>query len=213
MISVFDPPTPSIAELLRQLGDIPPERVRSTPYPGTATIADLLKPENAGCELVDGTLVEKPMGQEESFFGGWIFLLISNFAREKNLGYATPGDGFVELPDGPVRGPDVSFFAWTSLLDGRRPKEPFPRLAPNLVVEVISPSNTKAEMARKRGEYFRSGVRLYWEFDPSVSSLRVYTAINQYQDLTTSDILDGGSVLPGFAIPVAELWAELDRHG
>ena len=203
----------SIGDLLRRLGDIPPDRVRFQPIPGTATIADLLEPENEFCELVDGTLVEKPMGQEEAFFGGWIFRIITNFVYDRNLGYTTPGDGFTELPGGPVRGPDVSFFAWSSLPNRRRPTEPFPLLAPDLVVEVLSPSNTKAEMARKRSEYFQGGVRLYWEFDPPANSLRVYTSLHQFRDLASTDVLDGGNVLPGFSIPVADLWAELDRHG
>ncbi len=200
-------------ELLRRLGDIPPDRVRIQPTPGTAMIDDLLDPDNELCELVDGTLVEKPMGEEETFFGGWIYLVITNYVRTHNLGYTQPGDARVELPGGPVRGPDVAFIAWDSLADRSRVKGVFPRVAPDLVVEVLSPSNTVAEMTRKRGEYFRCGVKLYWEFDPSVNFLRVYTAFDQYRDLLESDILDGGTVLPGFAIPVAELWAELDRHG
>ena len=72
---VPDPET--IAELLKQLGDIPPERVRLKPTPGTATKRDLLRlldKFNIQCELVDGTLVEKAMGQIESRLGTWLGL-------------------------------------------------------------------------------------------------------------------------------------------
>ena len=95
----------------------------------------------------------------------------------------------------------------------RRPGEPIPRLAPDLVVEVLSPGNTPAEMARKRGEYFRSGVRLVWEIDPIARTVRVYTSESTVADLSPTDSLDGGAVLPGFSLPVAHLLAEIDRHG
>jgi Uma2 family endonuclease len=88
-----------------------------------------------------------------------------------------------------------------------------PQLAPDLAVEVLSPSNTRAEMARKRGEYFRAGVRLVWEIDPRKRGVRVYTAADQFTDLSAGDALDGGTVLPGFTLPLADLFAELDRHG
>jgi Uma2 family endonuclease len=82
-----------------------------------------------------------------------------------------------------------------------------------LVVEVLSPGNTSAEMARKRGEYFRSGVKLLWEIDSRARTVRVYTSETSFADLTAADSLDGRDVLPGFTLPVANLFAELDRHG
>jgi len=208
MTLLDEPPRHSIADLLRQLGDIPPERVRSIPYPGTATIEDLLKPENARCELVDGTLVEKAMGHEANIFGAWLLAILNTYARSKRLGYCIGEQGFIELPDGPIRGPDISFIAWSSLKNRVRPKGVLPRLAPDLVVEVLSPSNTKAEMERKRAEYFDAGVRLYWEFDPLIDFARVYTSRDQFRDLSEDDVLEGGDILQGFSIPMKDLWAE-----
>lgn len=209
----FHPPIRTIAELLHQLGDIPADRVRWNPIPGTATIDDLLRSENEGCELVDGTLVEKPMGQEESMLASWIGYYINHLLKAQNLGYATGEQGLVELPDGPVRGPDIAFFSWESIAAKRRPSEPIPLMAPDLAVEVLSPSNTRREMERKRGEYFRSGTRLVWEVDPRARIVRVYTAVDRFADLTEADTLDGGAVLPGFSLPLKNLFAELDRHG
>ena len=211
MIAVFDPPTHSFADLLRKLGDVPRERVRQNPPPGTATFSDLSKPENAGCELVDGTLVEKAVGYEANMFGAWLLVLVYSYARSKKLGFCTGEQGMIELPDGPegpVRAPDVAFVAWDSLENRCPPKGSCPRLAPDLVVEVLSPSNTKAEMERKRGEYFRAGVRLYWEFDPLTDFARVYTAVDRYRDLNPDDTLDGGDVLPGFSMVMKDLWAK-----
>ena len=80
-------------------------------------------------------------------------------------------------------------------------------------VEVLSEGNTRAEMDRKRGEYFRAGVRVVWEIDPRRRTLRVYEAADRYTDLTEADTLAGDPVLPGFRFPLSDLFAELDQHG
>ena len=187
--------------------------MRLKPAPGTATIDDLLRAENEGCELVEGTLVEKAVGWGESFLGSWLLTTINNFVLAHNLGAVTGEQGLVELPGGPVRGPDVAFTSWDRMANRQRPGDPIPELAPDLVVEVLSRGNTPGEMVRKRSEYFRAGVRLVWEIDPRARTVRVYTSETAYTDLAATDTLDGGVVLLGFAVPVADLFAELDRHG
>ena len=209
----FKPPVRTVGELLRRLGDIPPDRVRFNPIPGTATIDDLLRSENRGCELVEGTLVEKPMGWEESFLGAWVVTMLNNFVLPRNLGAVTGEQGLVELPDGPVRGPDVAFTSWDRMAGRRRPEDPIPELAPDLVVEVLSRGNTLGEMSRKRKEYFKAGVRLVWEIDPRARTVRVYTSETTFTDLTVADTLDAAPVLPGFTLPLADLFAQLDRRG
>ena len=87
------------------------------------------------------------------------------------------------------------------------PKTPVPHLAPDLVVEVLSKSNTKAEMARKLGEYFQAGVRLVWRVNPKTQVGHVYTAIDQWVLLNGDQALNGGDVLPGFSLPLFELFA------
>lgn len=206
-------PLKTIGQLLRRLGDISPDRVRFDPAPGTATRDDLLLPQNEGCELIDGTLVEKPVGQEESFLGSWLNMVINQFVTTHNLGYVTGEQGFYELPSGPVRGPDLSFTNWDRLAGRRRPVDPIPLGAPDFVVEILSTNNTPGEMRRKRGEYFHGGVRLLWEIDPRKRTVRVYTAEDQVRELTEADELTGDSVLPGFVLSLAQLFAELDRHG
>jgi len=82
--------------------------------------------------------------------------------------------------------PDVAFASWDRFPDRKIPKAPIPSLAPDLVIEVLSESNTKAEMERKRGEYFSSGVRLVWEFDPESRTVTVYTPDGRAQVLDSS---------------------------
>jgi Uma2 family endonuclease len=93
------------------------------------------------------------------------------------------------------------------------PTEPIPGLAPDLIVDVLSESNTDAEMGRKRREYFTAGIRLAWFVDPVARTVTVYTAVDQSTLLHAAHTLDGGAVLPGFGLPLQEPFDELDRQG
>ena len=84
---------------------------------------------------------------------------------------------------------------------------------PDLAIEVLSGSNTKAEMERKRAECFDAGVRLVWEVDPTTRIVSVYTPDGSVVRLDSSQTLDGGDVLPGFSLVLSELFAELDEEG
>jgi Uma2 family endonuclease len=208
----------NLAELLERLGHIPPERIRVQPPPGTATEADVLAalegPRKRLCELIDGVLVEKPMGYTESVLASYLIELLNAYVRPRNLGLVTAPDGTVRLWAGRVRIPDVAFFSWERMPGRRRPREPIPTLAPDLAIEVLSLSNTAAEMRLKRDDYFAAGVRLVWEIDPEPRSVQVYTRpAAGDRVLTGADLLDGGAVLPGFTLAVADLFAELDRQG
>ena len=153
----------TLADLQHRLGDIPPGRIRMDPPPGTATAADVTRlqaKEGVLCELVERVLVEKTMGFRESILAMWIGRLLGEFAVLHKLGVVAGADGMMEITAGLVRIPDVSFLAWDRLPGRKIPREPIPELAPNLAVEVLSDSNTPAEMKRKRQEYFEAGVEL-----------------------------------------------------
>ncbi|HEY8505263.1 MAG TPA: Uma2 family endonuclease [Gemmataceae bacterium] len=205
----------TVAELLDRFGYVPPERILLRPSP--ATEADVLRlmeaPRKRLCELIDGVLVEKPTGFNESTLAGYLYVLLDNFIRPRNLGLLTTPDGSIRRFPGRVRIPDVAFVSWDRLPGRRRPAEPIPDLVPDLAVEVLSASNTAEEMRRKREEYFRAGVRPVWEIDPAARTATVYTAPDRGNTLGEADSLDGGEVLPGFRLPLRELFAELDRQG
>ena len=107
-----------------------------------------------------------------------------------------------------VRIPDVAFTSWD-----RMPDQPIPGLVPDLAIEILGLSNTPGEMARKRREFFAAGVRLVWEVDLRRRTVHVFHAPEFPIELTASDTVTGEDVLPGFSLPLAELFAELDRHG
>ncbi len=212
------PPTAglaTLADLLDRLGDLPPERVRLHPAPGTATQRDVLevhRRERRLCELVAGTLVEKTMGYEESSLASLISTYLNVFLETHNLGVVAGADGMMRLTTGLLRIPDVSFISWDRLPDRRRPKGPVPRLAIDLAVEVLSKGNPRSEVERKLSEYFEAGVRLVWLVDPRRKTIRVHTAPRRSVLLREADgVLDGGEVLPGFRLPLRELFARAAR--
>jgi Uma2 family endonuclease len=212
----ISPSIKTLADLLDRLGGVPLDRIRFHPSLGTATVQDVIdiqKQEGKLCELVEGVLLEKTVGYNESSLAVFLAGLLNAFVVPRNLGLVTGPDGTVELMADLVRIPDVAFTHWDRLPGRRRPATPVPRLAPNLAVEVLSRSNTPGEMAVKRQDYFTAGVELVWEINPVTRRISVYTSPTQFTTLEPADTLDGGTVLPGFTLPVQELFAELDRHG
>jgi Uma2 family endonuclease len=201
------------AELVQRLGNIPLERICFTPPPGTATERDLLtalRRSDRLYELVDGTLVEKTMGLSESMIAAQVLIEIGVFARQKDLGIPAGADGTVRLLKGLVRIPDVSFFCWDKLPGRVLPSRPIPDLFPDLAVEVLSEKNTREEMERKLREYFLAGVRLVWMIDPRKRTAAVYTSPDApAATLDETQAFDGGKVLPGFKLALAELFARL----
>jgi Uma2 family endonuclease len=206
----------TVADLVKHLGGIPPERILMWPTPGTAKEKDAIALADGDhkrlCELIDGILVEKTAGLRESLLAAYLIEILGPFVRARNLGLVLAPDGLVRLFRGQIRIPDVSFISWESLPDDGVPKTAIAEIAPDLVIEILSRKNTKAEMVRKRRDYFRAGGKLFWEVDPRKRSVRVYTGPDAMTELTEADTLGGGKVLPGFRLALRDLFAELDRR-
>jgi Uma2 family endonuclease len=203
----------NFGELLERLGNVPPERICLRPPPGQATERDLLlalERDKRRYELVDRTLVEKGMGFNESFLAAEIIAEVRTFARQQDLGIVTGEACPLRLFKGLVRMPAVSFLSWDKLPERLLPRAPIPKLAPDLAVEILSKSNTPEEIERKLGEYFLAGTRLAWVIDPDRRTAAVYLSADAPSaTLTEEQSLDGGDVLPGFSLPLAELFARL----
>ncbi|HEX8204289.1 MAG TPA: Uma2 family endonuclease [Isosphaeraceae bacterium] len=203
-----------LLEAVKPLGDIPPGRIRLHPAPGTATerdVLDVLDHEGRICELIDGTLVEKAMGFDESMVAVELITELKLFLRRHNLGIVAGPDGTLTPTTGLLRVPDVTFVSWDRLPGRKRPAGPVPRLSIDLAVEVISTNNTKAEMERKLREYFDAGTRLVWFLDPKYRTARVCTAPDHVTRLNEDQSLDGGDVLPGFTLSLRELFGRANQ--
>ncbi len=205
----------TIADLLDQLGGIPANRVRLRPPPGTATEQDVVTihdRENRLCELVDGVLVEKAMGYYEARVAAVLIYFLEAYLEKHDLGFVMGADATLRLRPGLVRMPDVSFVSWDRIPDRQLPPEAIPDLVPDLAVEVLSESNTAAEIKRKLREYFRAGARLVWVVEPDERTIRVYTSPRRSRLVTEDQTLTGGSVLPGFALAVRQFFDRIGRR-
>lgn len=206
----------TFADLLEELGGISPSRVRFRPAPGRATEKDVIRieaSENRLFELVDGVLVEKAMGAREALLASYLVHFFWEYLKANDLGVALGADGMMRLRPRLVRIPDVSFISWDQIPSGEFPSKPIPDLFPDLAVEVLSDSNTVAEIDRKLSEYFEAGCRLAWIIDPKTHTADVYTSPTDSRHLRPNQSLDGGDVLPGFKLPLKELFASTRRRG
>ena len=198
-----------LLELIEELGGIPPHRVLMRPTPGEATEADLLEygnRTNRRCELIDGVLVEKAMGRGEASIASWITMLLGPYILSRSLGCLISSDGMVRLREGLVRAPDLSFIRLAKLPDGKLDMTPIGEILPDLAIEVLSASNTKAEIDRKIAEYFLAGIEAVWVVDHFRRVVVVYTSLEDAVTLAEKDTLDGGTVFPGLDLPVARIF-------
>jgi Uma2 family endonuclease len=180
-----------------------PTRTRYTPE-------DLLAmPDGDRYELVDGELVEKPMGWKSSWIGGVLFGFLFAYCHPRRLGYLAGADAsYACFPDDPgrIRKPDVSFIRAQRMPAGEIPQGHC-RIAPDLAVEVVSPNDTYSEVEEKVQEYLSAGVRLVWVLDPPTKSVRIHRPDGSDAYRREADELNGEDVIPGFTCRVADLFA------
>lgn len=168
-------------------------------------------PETPGVrhELVRGEVIEVPFaGAEHGDIVLALVTLLHAFIRPRRLGKLY-GDGVgfrIHRDPDTVRGPDVSFVARTRVPPSGSPKG-YWMLAPDLAVEVVSPSDRKSNIEAKVEDYLAAGVRLVWVVWPDTQTVTVHAPDAEPHALTAADALDGGDVLPGFSAAVAELFA------
>jgi Uma2 family endonuclease len=173
------------------------------------TVDDLLSmPDDKDYELVNGELVERPMGNEASLIAGNLFFLLASFVRPRRMGVLLPAEaGYQCFRDSEdrVRKPDVSFIC-SGRLPGNRPARGYDTIPPDIAVEIISPRDVASDLDQKIEEYLRAGVRLVWIVNPDVHMVRIHRRDGTITGLHEDDELSGQDVLPGFLCKVAEIF-------
>ncbi|HUP02196.1 MAG TPA: Uma2 family endonuclease [Gemmatimonadota bacterium] len=157
-------------------------------------------------ELVRGKVVREPLaGFEHGTIGMRIGSILDRFVREHGLGEVVGADaGFVLFDEPPtVRAPDIAFVAANRLTFDL---EKFAPVAPDLAVEIVSPTNTVSEIQAKVMDYLDAGTRVVWVVEPRSRSVTVYRSREEIRLLTEKGELDGGEVLPGFRLRVSEIF-------
>ena len=208
------PPTEwTLADVRARLAGFPASRIRTYPRPARRPKKDVLEAEartNRICELIDGTLVEKVMASLESMLALELAYFIRCFLAAHDLGLLAGGDGFLKILPGQIRAPDVSFIRWERFPGHKLPKATIFAVAPDLAVEILSKGNTAREMARKLREYFQAGVRLVWYIEPKSRTAGPTPPNMSGPEIGPNDSLLGGEVLPGFELPLAQLFARVE---
>lgn len=205
----------TMADLLDRLGNISPERILMRPAPGTANEKDAVLTNDRFdhlCELIDGVLVEKPMGFYESRLAVVLSHLLETYLSSRNLGFVLGTDAMLQYEPGQIRMPDVSVFLWHRFPGRILPTGAILRMTPDLAVEVLSPTNTVKEMDRKLRELFAGGAKLVWHVDPVERAVQVFTGVDESTMVNESQTLDGGNVLPGFSLPLRELFTRAGQR-
>lgn len=159
-------------------------------------------------ELVEGELrTMAPAGYEHGIVAGNVLLRVGNHVQANRLGDVVAAETGFRIGRDPdtVRAPDVGFVAAGRFPGGRLPAT-FPDLAPDFLVEVVSPTDTAHEIEEKVRDWLRAGVRLLWVVYPSTRSVTVYRSMTDVRVLKEQDSLDGADVLPGFSCRVSDLF-------
>lgn len=160
------------------------------------------------CELVRGKIVwAKPASMRHGSCTGNIYHELRSFVEPRKLGTVAVGEVgvFTEHDPDTVRGADVIFIS-SERLARAAPEISFLRVAPDLVVEVVSSPSSRAKARRKIPEYFACGVRLVWIADLLRRSIYAYRPAEDVRTFQEGDLLPGHDVLPGFSVPVARLF-------
>ncbi len=168
-------------------------------------------PDGDRYELINGELITVGnSGMEHGNLGAFLAGAIEFHVRSRKLGATCDSSTAFTMKSGNRRSPDVSFVSRERLQGLKRLPKGYLQGAPDLAVEIISPSNTFEEIHNKIVEYFDNGSRLVWVVHPDEKSVLVYHQPEPDRLLTTSDYLNGEDVIPDFSLPVAALFIELE---
>lgn len=161
------------------------------------------------CELIDGRIVPmSPTGGEHGFVESNLAGELRTFVQQRKLGWVMSGEVGLYTRHNPdrVRGADVVFISTERA--SARPGRGFLDIAPELVVEVMSPHDPWQQVHQKLEEYFAIGVQWVWVVEPENRVVRLYRSTTKAQKLSEADTLVGEGVLADFELPVAEIFVE-----
>ena len=160
-------------------------------------------------ELLQGEIIMSPAGSEHGIIAVALCAELRAHARRHKLGAVFDSSTGFRLTPEDLLSPDAAFVTRARLLAFPRIPLGFFPGAPDLVIEVLSPSDTHGYIQEKMIRYFSAGTRLAWAVNPAERNALVYRTPEPDRLLRVTDALDGEDVLPGFRLPLAELFAEL----
>ena len=160
-------------------------------------------------ELIDGRIVEMtPTGDEHGGVEVAAASVLQSFVRAHNLGKVRSGEVGIYIRRNPdtVRAADVLFISNERY--AQKKSAGFLDVAPDLIVEILSPGDSWSDVTQKLRDYFSSSVRLVWIADPQARAVYAYRSLTDVREFTEHDDLPGDDVLPGFSVRVAQLFED-----
>ena len=164
-------------------------------------------PEADLCELVDGKVVRmSPTSHIHGRIEGRVYRLLSDFVESKDLGQVMVGEVGIYIRRNPdtIRAADVLYISQARYAQSRSAS--YLDVAPELVVEVLSPDDSWQAVTRKLADYFSIGVQMVWVVDPDAHQVYAYRSATESKPFAETDTLTAPEVLPGLTAPVAEVF-------
>jgi Uma2 family endonuclease len=163
-------------------------------------------------ELINGELIDMGnSGAKHGYICSILMILLGGYVRLQNLGAMFDSSTAFKMKSGNKRSPDISFMAKERLQGLDEMPDGFLEGAPDLAGEILSPSNTVEEIDSKLVEYFENGSRLVWVVNSKQKYVLVYRSAEEPDRLLKSaDSLDGEEIVPGFTLPVSDLFQKLN---
>jgi Uma2 family endonuclease len=164
-------------------------------------------PDGYQYELVRGRLVREPApGAEHGLVDTRVIYALERWCRAAGAGVVMSNAGFaLRVDPDTVRAPDVAF-----VTAARMPAHGYGgsywRMAPDLAVEIISPSNRRAALSQQVRDYLEAGSRMVWVVDSARRAVTIHETGVSARTLSADDMIDGGDVLPDFSVRVAEFF-------
>jgi Uma2 family endonuclease len=161
------------------------------------------------CELVNGRVVPMtPTGDEHGAIEANIAAELRAYVRDRNLGKVRSGEVGIYVRRNPdtVRAADVLYISQERY--ARKMAGDFLDIAPDLIVEILSPNDSWTEVTQKLREYFAIDVRMVWVVDPVAHTIYAYRSLTDIREFPANDVLSGDDILPGFSVPVERLFEQ-----
>jgi len=164
------------------------------------------RPDLGPCELVNGRIVPlPPTGADHGFVETRLAGRLLAYAESTGRGEVMSGEAGIYIRRNPdtVRAPDAAFISNERL--AQRRSSSYLDVAPELVVEVLSPEARRNEVAEKIEDYFEAGVVRVWIVDPKARRLHVYRSPTETEQFGEGQVLTDEEILPGFRLVISEL--------
>ncbi|MGB7158835.1 MAG: Uma2 family endonuclease [Tepidisphaeraceae bacterium] len=167
-------------------------------------------PHIGKAEMIDGRLIVAPAGYEHGGISSALLAALFMHVRDRKLGWVSDSSTGFYMRSGDLLSPDVAFVSAARLKGMKRLPRKFFQGSPDLLAEVLSPNDKPQEIERKMTEYFASDTKLAWLVDPVAQAVTIYHDARPGRVLSGDDVIEGESIIPGFTLPLEDLFAQPD---